>query len=52
LLIDAGASRQGHYGLIGLREQARLIGAAFVIDSVLSRGTKLRPALRIAPEAL
>jgi signal transduction histidine kinase len=50
--FDDGVSRQGHFGLIGLREQAQLIGAVFVIDSVLNRGTKLRLTLRIAPEAL
>jgi signal transduction histidine kinase len=50
--FDAGVPRQGHFGLIGLREQAQLIGATFEIDSAPHRGTKLRLTLRIAPEAL
>jgi signal transduction histidine kinase len=50
--FDAGVARQGHFGLIGLREQAQLIGAVFEIDSVANPGTKLLMTLRIAPEAL
>jgi signal transduction histidine kinase len=46
------ASRPGHFGLIGLREQAQLIGAVFEIASAPNRGTLLRFILRIAPEAL
>jgi signal transduction histidine kinase len=42
----------GHFGLIGLREQAKLIGAELEIDSAPNRGTTLRLTLRIAPEAL
>jgi signal transduction histidine kinase len=50
--FDPDASRPGHFGLIGLREQAQLIGAAFEIKSAPQRGTLLRLTLRIAPEAL
>jgi signal transduction histidine kinase len=50
--FDTAASRPGHFGLIGLREQAQLIGAAFEIKSASNRGTLLRFTLRIAPEAL
>ena len=50
--FDTAVSRPGHFGLIGLREQAQLIGAAFAIDSVPDSGTTLRLTLRIAPEAL
>jgi signal transduction histidine kinase len=42
----------GHFGLIGLREQARLINADLEIDTEPNRGTRLRVVLRIAPEAL
>jgi signal transduction histidine kinase len=50
--FDTAVSRPGHFGLIGLREQAQLIGAAFAIDSAPDSGTTLRLTLRIAPEAL
>jgi signal transduction histidine kinase len=50
--FDTAASRPGHFGLIGLREQAQLIGAVFEINSAPGQGTKLRFTLRIAPEAL
>jgi signal transduction histidine kinase len=50
--FDAAHLEPGHFGLIGLREQAQLIGAALLIDSGHNRGTRLRLTLRIAPEAL
>jgi signal transduction histidine kinase len=50
--FDTAVSRPGHFGLIGLREQAQLIGAAFEINSAPDSGTALRLTLRIAPEAL
>jgi signal transduction histidine kinase len=50
--FEPDASRPGHFGLIGLREQAQLIGAAFDIKSAPYRGTTVRLTLRIAPEAL
>jgi signal transduction histidine kinase len=50
--FEPDASRPGHFGLIGLREQAQLIGAAFDIRSAPNRGTTVRLTLRIAPEAL
>jgi signal transduction histidine kinase len=50
--FDPEASRPGHFGLIGLREQAQLIGTAFEIKSAPNQGTVLRLTLRIAPEAL
>jgi signal transduction histidine kinase len=50
--FDPSASRPGHFGLIGLREQAQLIGAAFEIKSAPDRGTLLRLTWRIAPESL
>lgn len=50
--FDPGTARPGHFGLVGLREQARLINAELEIDSSPNRGTCLRVVLRIAPEAL
>jgi signal transduction histidine kinase len=50
--FDAAFVKPGHFGLIGLKEQAQLIGASFEIASVPGRGTSLRIALRVAPEAL
>jgi len=50
--FDARVVRPGHFGLIGLREQARLINAELEIDSRPNHGTSLRVVLRIAPEVL
>jgi signal transduction histidine kinase len=50
--FDPEAARPGHFGLIGLREQAQLIGAQLSIASEPGRGTTLSILLRIAPEAL
>lgn len=48
--FDSSAPHPGHYGLVGLREQARLIGADLSIQSVLYEGTTLRLSLRILPD--
>jgi signal transduction histidine kinase len=50
--FDTLLSRPGHFGLIGLREQAQLIGAELQLVSAPDSGTTLRLSLRIAPEAL
>jgi signal transduction histidine kinase len=50
--FDPAESRPGHFGLVGLREQAELIGAHLDIKSSPELGTTLSVALRIAPEAL
>ncbi|HLY25333.1 MAG TPA: sensor histidine kinase [Aggregatilineales bacterium] len=34
--------KQGHYGLIGIQERARLIGASLEVQSTLGAGTRLR----------
>ena len=39
----------GHFGIVGLREQAELIGAEFDICSKPDQGTTLRVVLRLAP---
>jgi len=43
--FDPGASYAGHYGLVGLREQAQLIGAELNIQSSPLEGTTLRLVL-------
>ena len=48
--FDPAIPRPGHFGLVGLREQAQLIGADLSIDSAPDSGTRLRLTLRIAPE--
>jgi signal transduction histidine kinase len=50
--FDAGLSRPGHYGLVGLREQAQMIDAELHILSAPNEGATLSVALRIAPEVL
>jgi signal transduction histidine kinase len=50
--FDPVVSRPGHFGLVGLKEQAQLIGADFTIKSAPERGTQVRIAVRIAPENL
>jgi signal transduction histidine kinase len=50
--FDPAVSRPGHFGLVGLREQAQLIGAEITIASAPERGTNVRISLRITPENL
>jgi signal transduction histidine kinase len=50
--FDPATPHQGHYGIIGLHEQAQLIGAHLLIDSAPSRGTTLTVTLRMTPEEL
>jgi signal transduction histidine kinase len=50
--FDTGVSRQGHYGIVGMREQAQLIGAELVIDSAAGHGTTFTITLRMTPEML
>lgn len=47
--FDSSASHPGHYGLVGLREQAQLIGAELSIQSAPHEGTTLRLALEMGP---
>jgi signal transduction histidine kinase len=49
--FDPGEIRAGHYGIVGLREQAELIGAQLRIDSQPNEGTKLTLSLRLSPIA-
>jgi signal transduction histidine kinase len=50
--FDTGISQPGHFGLVGLYEQAQLIDAQLHIRSAPSEGATLSVALRIAPEVL
>jgi signal transduction histidine kinase len=50
--FDPAAPHRGHYGIIGLHEQAQLIGAHLLIDSAPGRGTTLIVTLRMSPEEL
>src|SRR5262249_51657298 len=38
----ASLRNNGHYGLLGLQERARLMGASLEVDSAVGNGTKLR----------
>jgi signal transduction histidine kinase len=49
--FDPGEIRAGHYGIVGLREQAELIGAQLRIDTQPNEGTKLTLSLRLSPIA-
>ena len=40
-------SQQGHYGLIGLRERARLLGGQLTIISAPGKGTSMRVLLPV-----
>ncbi|MEP6883796.1 MAG: histidine kinase [Gammaproteobacteria bacterium] len=50
--FDTEQPRQGHYGIVGLHEQAQLIGAELRIDSAPGRGTTLTVTLRMIPEMI
>ena len=47
--FDPAAIQPGHYGLVGLREQAELIGAQLDIRSVPGSGTTVRVTMRLSP---
>ncbi len=42
-------SRSGHYGLLGMRERARILGGVLSIESALAQGTTLRLTLPLRP---
>jgi signal transduction histidine kinase len=42
----AAASRNGHFGLAGMRERASAIGARLTVDSLPGRGTIVDVAAR------
>jgi len=47
--FNPSALNSGHYGIVGLREQAELLGAALRIDSKVNVGTKLTVSLPLSP---
>ena len=47
--FDPSASSSGHYGIVGLREQAELIGAVLRIDSWPNAGTRVTISLPLSP---
>jgi signal transduction histidine kinase len=47
--FDPRAHRPGHFGIVGLREQADLIGAELRIDSQPNEGTKISVSLLLSP---
>jgi signal transduction histidine kinase len=49
--FDVESIAPGHFGLLGLREQADLIGAKVQIDSRIGRGTSVVLAVDLAPVA-
>jgi signal transduction histidine kinase len=49
--FDPQAHRPGHFGLVGLREQAELIGAELRIDSKPGEGTAICVSLKLSPIA-
>ena len=49
--FNPDARHPGHFGLVGLREQADLIGAELHIDSKPNEGTKVMVSLRLSPIA-
>jgi signal transduction histidine kinase len=48
--FDPDVPRPGHYGLLGMREQAQLIDAEFSISARAGGGSTLRLRLRVGPE--
>lgn len=47
--FDPTQQRDGHYGIVGLKEQAELIGATLAIDSSPNRGTTVNITLVVSP---
>jgi signal transduction histidine kinase len=50
--FDPRVSLPGHFGLIGLGEQAELIGAGIRIESRRSEGTSITVSLPLSPVSL
>jgi signal transduction histidine kinase len=47
--FDPEVTEAGHYGIVGLREQAEMIGADLKIESSSNQGTNLCISLRVSP---
>jgi signal transduction histidine kinase len=48
--FDPGAPHPGHYGVLGIREQAKLIAAELELCSTPGGGAKVQLRLRVGPE--
>jgi signal transduction histidine kinase len=48
--FDPAVSHPGHYGVLGIREQAQLIGAELELHSDPGAGATVRVRLRVGPE--
>jgi len=48
--FDPAAPHPGHYGVLGIREQAQLIDAELDLQSEPGRGARLRLRVRVGPE--
>ena len=44
--LETASRKEGHWGLVGMRERARRLGAEFSLESVPGRGTEVRVNLR------
>jgi signal transduction histidine kinase len=49
--FDSNAVMPDHFGIVGIREQADLIGAEVRIDSVRNQGTTVLVSLPLSPVA-
>jgi NarL family two-component system sensor histidine kinase YdfH len=47
--LDEKVASGGHYGLIGIRERARLAGGQLTVTSEIGKGTKLQVSLPVEP---
>ncbi|MFM8719137.1 MAG: sensor histidine kinase, partial [Chthoniobacterales bacterium] len=43
------AQRDGHLGLLGMRERAELLGGSFLLEAVPDRGTSIRVSVPVPP---
>jgi NarL family two-component system sensor histidine kinase YdfH len=51
-LPDEAVGSSGHFGLLGLRERARILGGSLVIESQPTKGTKIKLQLPLSHEKL
>jgi signal transduction histidine kinase len=50
--FEPAATAPGHYGLVGMREQAEMIGAELIVASEVNAGTTVTIRLPLSPEPL
>jgi NarL family two-component system sensor histidine kinase YdfH len=49
--FDPSDSEAGHYGLLGMRERARLAGGTLAVESAPGRGTTVQLGVPLAPDS-